>query len=395
MDADLLHSARQSLELHAQLQRQSFGLPGGAMPQASATAARPQPVDLNQSGYNLSQSAMLVGTVAALQEESGQLRSQWKSDVNRLESELAQLRSAAAWALPHLAEQNAPANIQLMNRAALEPSNSAGNLNAAQLQGVLAERLSQQRTLDALLAHGTGADQGSGMLTSPSKIDAALRSGAMTERGGRPGGLEALLRERASAGEAAQLEAAMMMQRNMNIQRNSSTGLADVVRSQIKQQELASATGASSCGASERGRAVSVVSGEQNTTSQEQNKAQMVELYKELETITLALQEAQQENRKLKEDKEASETAHARDVAALEAMLQQMTVDNDKLTKDLRKAEEQLHGFSNNMIKVNQNRPPSTPASIRSASIEPAIEPDTEQSEFDRMKLQMGLRAQY
>merc|ERR1719223_1238227 len=68
----------------------------------------------NSGQFQLSNSAMLVGTVAALQEESGQLRSQWKSDVGRLERELDQLRMAAAYALPHIAEQQKEPNLQAL-----------------------------------------------------------------------------------------------------------------------------------------------------------------------------------------------------------------------------------------------------------------------------------------
>jgi len=80
-------------------------VPGNGFGERSASLRDlAQPMQSSSSAFQLSGPAMLVGTVAALQEESGQLRSQWKADVARLEGELDQLRTAAAWALPHLAE---------------------------------------------------------------------------------------------------------------------------------------------------------------------------------------------------------------------------------------------------------------------------------------------------
>lgn len=448
MDLELLQSARQSLSQQSlgasngtawgQMCDVSMrGLPGVAAP---SVMARQQPLDMSQggAGFNLSQSAMLVGTVAALKEESGQLRTQWKSDVSRLESELGQLRAAAAWALPHLSEaQNAEPSLRLMQGAAMERSSSTGNLNAAQLerammqmQGALGDRLSQERGLDALLAHGTGSERGTPMLgertpmlgqRSPmlgerggglnareaAQIEAAMMQGAANERAAQAAQLEALLRQNALAErggsscsgllarEAAQLDAAMMhgavperASRDradmLMMQRNSSTGnlrdasgLADALKTQMS---AANDHAASSTAASERGRPMSSYN---DQTSMEQAKVQMMELYKELEKITVTLQDAQQENRKIKEDKEASETAHARDVAALEGMLQQLGADNDRLTQALAKAEEKLA-----QRKVTN---PGTPSSIRSASREPAMEPDVEQAEIDRIRFKIGM----
>lgn len=346
-------------------------------------------------------SAMLVGTVAALQQESGQLRNQWKCDVSRLESELAQLRSAAAWALPQLAEaQGKEPNLRLMGGSALERSSSLGALGNGQIekammQGALADRLSRERGLDALLAHGTG---GQHLIGQSSQLEAAAAMMPQTARGAPlpEQRLEALLRQGGAAGggglarEAAQLEAMMLQgaasesanrDRMMMMQRNASTGnIRDASGLADAMQRTSDQVAGCSSAASERGRAASTVCTEQASQNAEQTKLQMLELYKELENITMTLQEAQAENRKLKEDKDASETAHARDVAALEGMLQQLTADNERLSKSLAKAERDLKGKSH----------PSTPASIRTASQEPAIEPDVESVDFDRIKFKIG-----
>lgn len=463
------------------------GLPGVSPTSSFNTAGAPmsgrqQPHE--QGG--ISQSAMLVGTVAALQEESGQLRNQWKSDVGRLENELAQLRSAAAWALPQLAEEQNPAGLRLMNGAQgggmnrmdgggrmerMERSSSTGNLDAAALerammQGALNERLSRERGLDALLGHGTVPDRGGGgggMLSrEAAQLEAAMMQGGFAERASHQQGLEALahqqgleallrqgtlaqgtLAERCSGGvngrwtgsdgggggaglsRQAQLEAAMMNgaqtcrgprdQRELMMQRNSSTGNMNNVAGLTERMLSAnqqphdqhSHHGGSACGsqntANERQRAANSVMAEQQALAEQQAKLheaqqaknQTAELYQELEKMSVALTEAQQENKKLKEDKEACENAHSRDVTMLEGMLQQLTADNDQLTKDLAKAEETIRltpgsGNQHTMAQAKQlGMPPSTPTSIRSASIEPASEPGVEQA-YDRIRNMMG-----
>lgn len=411
--------------------------------------SRQQPHEMNQGagGFQLSQSAMLVGTVAALQEESGQLRNQWKSDVSRLESELSQLRSAAAWALPHLAEaqqqQPAEPSIRLMSGAGLEHSFSTGTLNTAQLenarmQGLLVERLSRERGLDAVLSQGLMPESvGCGGLFA--RESAQLEAAMNVNSTSREREVDALLRQQRCASGYAQTDGGVMHgvaverlsreeQQLLTMHRYSSTGnirdapgLADAVMSQMHsaandRRGAASCSSAASCSGapSERGGAPSGLtqaalaeqaSRQAAVQAMEAQKLQMLELYKELEKMTMALQEAQQENSKLKEDKETSETAHARDIHELEGMLQQLSADNDRLNKALTKSEETLTKFYENggydpMAVKRSSFPPGTPSSIRSASVEPASEPSqsehgsergSAQAEFDRIKFKIGV----
>lgn len=435
MDLELLQSARQSLAAqqnfgagsgtawnHQMLDVSMRGLPGVGMQQVPQVVARQQPHDVNQGGggynqLNYNQNAMLVGTVAALQEESGQLRTQWKSDVSRLESELQQLRSAAAWALPHLQEaQNAEPSLRLVTTSAMD-RHSSGNVHASQLenammQGALAERLNRERGLDAMLSQGAS---GNNHLSREAQLEAAMMQGAAAERASRERELEALLSARQGSvpefgrqGAVPEFGGTMLSRENM--QRNSSTGnihnassLAESVLSQHasahgqRYAATASSCAESTCDGMQRGRPASSAAAEQ--PSAEQTKSQVLELYRELETITIALQEAQQENRELKEHKETTEMAHSRDVDTLEAMLQQVGADNERLTKSLAKAEEQLQKYSQgglgHMLQVKSSTPSSNPASIRSASIEPASEPGSEQADFDRIRFKVGLNAHH
>lgn len=281
----------------------------------------------------------------------------------------------------------------------------AGNLNDMQLrnvmaQGALAERISQERALDA-----ASVQQGSGLiggLQQVTQIESALRQGLITEQSARER-IEALLRQGALGERAPARESVCMQQSGVfgrqevehNMQRNgsqgnlsaSSTGLADVVMAQMR-GATDQRSSASSCAAADFNRPTTLIGAEQTRQSAEQMKTQMLELYKELERLTTNLQETQQENNKLKEDKEACETAHARDVQMLEGMLQQIGAENERLTKTLAKVEEQVQQSTGSrlphMMKAcGGSVSPSAAASIRSASQEPAVEPEVDQADVD------------
>jgi len=127
-----------------------------------------------------------------------------------------------------------------------------------------------------------------------------------------------------------------------------------------------------------------------------------LDIYQELERMEIELRKVREENIRLKEDKEACEAAHSRDVSTLEAMLEQMMLEKQRLTKALAETESLLSRVSkleagipiSGMDKLahskNVQGSPLTPHSIRSVS-EPAIEPDIERSiEFDRSKLNVA-----
>merc|ERR1719174_2140846 len=94
-----------------------------------------------------------------------------------------------------------------------------------------------------------------------------------------------------------------------------------------------------------------------------QDSAQILELYKELERMSSALQQKTQENSRLKEEIETREEAHARDISALEAMLQPLAAKNRQLEKELEAAQANSR-FMNRDVALS----------------EPAHEPDIEQS---------------
>jgi len=62
---------------------------------------------------------------------------------------------------------------------------------------------------------------------------------------------------------------------------------------------------------------------------------ELVEAFRELERLELALVEERQRSAQLLEDKQAAEASHARDVAMLEKMLQQVLSENDRLSGQL------------------------------------------------------------
>jgi hypothetical protein len=321
------------------------------------------------TGYQLSKEAMLVGTVAALQEESGQMRSQWKSDVQRLEHELQQLRCAAAMALPHVQADFEP-NLQLM----MSTNTLAERVNGG---GAMGQR---SHSFGALSPRGAPPVEPGMSPAMPMQSPSMSPSMPMQAERGALGGNSLLSRE------ASQLEAAMMhgsvseragrdqfadvpMARRSSVD-SSGINLAEAVMNQMRMSQTA----------------------EQQAPAVERNSihgasceaVQIQELYKEVERLSQALAEAEQENRKLKEDKEEVVTAHSRDVNALEGMLDQLSAENRRLKDELSESNVKLRQFqmngldANSIIKLKQQS--DTSASIRSASIEPALEPEVEQA---------------
>jgi len=350
------------------------------------------------AGYQLSREALLVGTVAALQEESGQMRHEWKTDVARLENELQQLRSAAAMALPHVRTENVlppEANFRLLSNPA--PTDTCSNISgrdAAALQGmfsdhaIMGRNLSQQShssynpglqnsvqigsSLESLLAERSGH----GLLArEAAQLDAVMLQGSVKERAGRDYVADAPSFQRSRA-------------------ENQGTNLAEAVLSQMRAM------------AAEPSPARGSVSKEFDSSKEAANQSALIkDLYMELERMTVALQEVEQENNKLKEEKETSINAHSRDISALEGMLQQLTAENKVLSKQLGDANAklqrlQMDGLDPDIIrKLKQcsSNLPSTPTSIRSASIEPATEPDVDSLassvELDKLRIKIGLHS--
>jgi hypothetical protein len=105
------------------------------------------------------------------------------------------------------------------------------------------------------------------------------------------------------------------------------------------------------------------VSNTERCATANQDAAQILELYKELERMSSALQQKTQENSRLKEEIETREEAHARDISALEAMLQPLAAKNRQLEKELEAAQANSR-FMNRDVALS----------------EPAHEPDIEQS---------------
>jgi N-acetylglutamate synthase-like GNAT family acetyltransferase len=74
------------------------------------------------------------------------------------------------------------------------------------------------------------------------------------------------------------------------------------------------------------------------TSDATQQSAQIVELYKELEKISSALQQKDQENATLKEELDTRKEAHSRDIKVLEGMLQPLAEENKQLARALHDA---------------------------------------------------------
>merc|ERR1719158_1079375 len=114
------------------------------------------------------------------------------------------------------------------------------------------------------------------------------------------------------------------------------------------------------------------------------------EIYQELERMEMELVKVRDENGRLRDEKDACEAAHSRDVAALEAMLDQMMSENKRLTRALsdttqlcaKKANPTCSPSSLDHKIADYNKfegVPLTPHSIHSVS-EPALEPDTDRT---------------
>jgi len=293
--------------------------------EGSPTAAHHCALPMNGASGRSDQigsAAMLVGTVAALQEEGLLMRSQYQSDVCRLDRELQELRSAAASALPHLRQERA--EIQLES-----------NFSAPCL---LAESCAPR--VSTLLEPSVRLIP---QLDSLAPLTPTSSAGPCMPRHSNAFGLP--LQEQ-------------------NIARTSSHG-----------------------------------------TSPE--SAQIVELYKELERMSLELQQKTQENAKLKEELQARDAAHARDVSVLEELsiaLQQKTAENAQLkeemeacevahARDIRALEDMIQPLTNqnkNVAELGEayNKLSSSKLgniddsvmSIYTVSTEPAKEPEVETS---------------
>lgn len=200
-------------------------------------------------GDQFSSTAMLFGTVAALQEESSLMRSQYQSDVSRLERELQELRSVAAAALPQLRQEHPDIQIDTdFSGPCLSESSRVWTPRASML-----------------------------LQPSPRML--------------------------------TQLEATIPL-------------------TPVRSTETRDAT---------EGEAMPQVF---HMDSEE--SAQILELYKELERLSVALQQKTQENAKLKEEIEARDEVHVRDVDVLDAMsmvLQQKSEENMKLKEEMEACE--------------------------------------------------------
>lgn len=407
------------MDLHM-LQNGMFGRPSSMMElQAAQLAAQGGA----QFPLATPRSAMLVGTVAALQEESGQLRSQWKSDVARLERELGQLRSAAAWALPHLAEAQSQSNANLQ---VISGHGGAGSLQqslvlqhqgqAERTQQVLLQQLAataQQRFIpeaappasdrEQLLARIAELEKQRDQALSQVRSSASDCSSAAFERPppmedrSQPKGLdltEALLCQMRASHE--DMQRSMLGQAVAAPQVPQDMGTAAAVpQAPLEFQDTLAGTR-------------STVVGPAATMAPMQEEQDLIvkaEIVRELERMEQELQKIRDENHRLTEDKKACEAAHGRDVSTLEAMLAQIMEDNKRLTKALSHTENLLvkstekkvspMAMSVNPIssfdemiasakKVEGDPIAQSVHSVRSVA-EPAFEPDIDRSgEFDR-----------
>lgn len=374
----------------------------------------------------LSNSAMLVGTVAALQEESGQLRSQWKSDVGRLEQELDQLRMAAAYALPHIAEQQKEPNFQalVLGGAGIGCARSLQQTSHFGLPGAATDRHSplvqinereqlferinelerQRKHMEIQRDQAVLSQMRCGSAASESSWTG--QEAMMTERSMPTSGhqhhldtsvqlTEALLCQmRCGAGEAAPPCRQHSPRSGYGVGEGLSTGLTslDVLAEQQQRiQDLQNSLSGGPTGTAPP--ATRMAEGAQTGMNP-------AEVYKELERMEMELQKVREENNKLKDQKAACEEAHARDVSTLEAMLSQIMNENQRLTKALNDAEAQLRGqnklpptalFSTPLKSVGilDKEVIQMDQSVRSVRsvMEPAIEPDIDRcSDSDRRR---------
>lgn len=434
----------------------------GAVPQAQAS-----------SQFHLSDSAMLVGTVAALQEESGQLRCQWKSDVSRLECELAQLRSAAAWALPQLT--GAPKQPDFCTEAglqALRTPGHCGNVGPLQqslmLQGSVMERSERSLPLmkglvlpeacSSTAVPITARTEASQMpMTARTDYTEVTQVSQLTCGGDREQLLsriaelerqrncmeiqrdQALQMQSPPAVERSPAVMPMIPERNSNMQphEHSAMQLTEALLFQMRascapeNHDSLQLSRSSTVFAEEPPPTVSrnldVLTGSMlgpaacssrvpqeespfsatlglaaapapvrtpvHVERMESELSEAQQIYQELERMEMELRKVKTESISLKEDKEACEAAHKRDVTTLEDMLSQMMEENKRLNKALAdvgtlpsSSEKKVNpvGSDDNTILYSKKvEDPLTPHSIRSVS-EPNGEPDALSPKIER-----------
>lgn len=349
------------------LQQTSY-LQQGMMDLQQASHLQQAPVSQGSGQFQMNGSAMLLGTVAALQEESGHLRSQWKSDVSRLERELDHLRAAAAYALPQLSE------VQRQPEPNLQALVLAGLGGAGPLQQALAlQGGARERCLPVLQMAGRPGSFGP-------------EAGGACDRDQLLDCIAVLESQRKNL--ELQRDQALSAQMRIGSAASDCSGAAVTPRSaaerQLRMEALLTPSMSVSAAPTPRlpTRAPPDLSPSPAAPASD-------EVYKELERMEIELRKVRDENSKLKEEKAACEEAHSRDVSTLEAMLSQMMNDNERLKKALGGAEALLRtknpvGSLDNacwqpqskdgsLDKTNEGSDHSV-RSIRSV-MEPAIEP--------------------
>lgn len=348
---------------------------------------------LSQLTRQLSQQAMLVGTVAALSEESGQLRHQWKSDVSRLEKELAELRCAAAWALPRLGQAGQPNQLQSLvvqggdssprnsNRHTSvpgggysprgpqrQPELTAYSVQTSPEKDASPQRLGnsprgdQGRLSESCMqmhnAYGAGWGQADQILRETPQFLPAASSRCAPHESAQVTGMMQIMSERerfascvraATMGSAASVapsspdcagrisEALPAAPDRSNVGHSPkcpTRHLSDVVMQMHNDMHNASAAVPQEWPVREVPRLPEISIESMNSQNkQSQPAGQLEEMMRELERMEAALQKSQKEVAVLKEEKKVSETAHARDVTALESMLETVLSENARLNK--------------------------------------------------------------
>lgn len=369
----------------------------------------PSSMELSQSSsqfQGLSGSAQLVGTVAALQEESGQLRCQWKSDVARLERELGQLRSAATLALPMLGglqQQPEPyTGGHLQQQLMLQASASQGSMPLIKAL-VMSESMERQCSASTAVPH-----------TARTESTHCTTEGPRTDRDQLLNRIEDLERQRNNL----EIQRDQAYERtNLEKQRNN---LEEALLCQMRESSAVASPGMQMGYQNQDSPAPArsplhlrdTLAGTVPSVAPEEPTRvglapEVAELYQELERMESELRKVREENVRLKEEKGVCETAHSRDVATLEAMLSKMMEDNQRFAKALSEAEAKLcsekkplqsptssfGGMQDHIVAAKKFEGVSlTPHSIRSVS-EPAFEPDIERSiEFGREPVWQGAR---
>lgn len=192
----------------------------------------------------------------------------------------------------------------------------------------------------------------------------------------------------------------------------ASVGLRDLIEREMhaqaqlfgSRQERGRVAVSSNLAAAHRAQSVDQFSGfpsrgypERRGMETSQKSMRISELYKELEKVDAALQDATQENRRLKEEKSACVAAHERDVAALESMLKSVMDENAKLKESLGVSNEKNNKHApwtmtqdvqrnmiSDLIQSGISNVPQTPKSEGSSSTQtPPFEPEAELSSLD------------